>query len=703
MRSMQAVGLAAVVLGTALGFVPRAAADEGMWLFSNPPTQLVQERYGFQLTPEWLEHVQKSCVRFGAGGSGSIVSPYGLVMTNHHVGFGQFYKLTTPERDIIRDGYLARTLADELPCKDLELWVLWSIEDVTADVRGASDGKQGEQAVAARKARIAEIEQQCKEATGLTGEVVTLYNGARYHLYRYKVYTDVRLVFAPESQAAAFGGDVDNFEYPRYALDVSYFRIYEDGKPLRPENYLKWSRSGASENDLVFAAGHPGKTRRGYTVAHSTFMRDHGFPRILETLWRREVKLLNFADRSPEQAQMASGDLSGTRNSRKAFTGMLAGLQEPALLDQKRAEESALRQFVAQNPALQAEVGDAWDDIAGAEERFATFLNRYHMFADRGAPRSSLLATAQRLVRLASELPKPNAERLDGYHDAELDSLYRQLYSPAPIYDALEIERLSSALSQLAEEFGEDDLLVAPLLDGKSPKARAVQLVRETRLRDIAERRRLAEAGPETILASDDPMLRFASTLEPAIRAFDDRYDSEVDAVEREAYARIAKARFAMKGENDYPDATFTLRLTFGRIAGYEENGTTVPPFTRFRGMFERMDARDGAFPFNLPGRWLERKGYIDLSTPFDFVSTLDVVGGNSGSPVFNRKAEVVGLVFDGNIQSLVWDAAYTSDQARTVSVDARALIEALKSVYEADGLVAEILDGEAPSAERPN
>lgn len=688
-RSMTVLALAASFL---LVGIP-ARAEEGMYLFTNPPTKELQKKYGFRPTADWLERVQKSCVRFGYGGSASLVSPNGLVMTNHHVGRGQLQRLSTKDHDLIADGFYAKTLADEIKCPAAEVNILWTIKDVTDQVKSAAKpGMSPAEANKAQRERIADIEEKAEKDTGLNCDVVTLYHGARYQLYSYKRYTDVRLVMAPESSVAAFGGDTDNFEYPRYCLDMSFFRIYENGKPIHNEYYLPWSPAGANEGQLILVTGHPGRTNRQYTVDHLKFLRDVSYPHYLSYLWRREVQLLNFSERSAENARIASSYLLGIQNGRKAITGMYAGLLDPAVMEKKQREERALRTAVANNTDWQAQWGDAWDEIAKAEKAHTAMYEDYSMLSGRGTLGGSrLFRIARSLVRMADELPKPSAERLPPYQDASLDSTRLRLFSPAPIYPSLELDSLTSGLTYMAEQLGGDDPMVTRMLAGKSPHERAAELVDGCKLADVAVRHKLADGGKAAIAASRDPMVRLAYDIDPPARAVQKRYEDEVEGVEREAYAKIGSARFAVYGEDIPPDATGTLRMTYGTISGYTEGTTNVPAFTTFGGMYERHADRKGNPAFSLPENWLDGKSKLNLDTPFDFVCTADVVGGNSGSPVINADGQVVGLVFDGNIQSLVWDTAYTDHVARTVAVDTRAIIEALRKIYHADRLANEM------------
>ena len=667
----------------ALAVLPAPArAEEGMWLPNAIPAAELKAKFGFEASPALLEHLQKSAVRFSTGGSGSIVSPDGLVMTNHHVGSDMLAKLSTPERDLLKTGFLARDRGQELPCPDLELNALWSIEDVTDRVTGAAKGAADTAAAgAAKRKEIARIEDESEKSTGLTSEVVTLYQGGKYHLYRYRTYRDVKLVFAPETAIAFFGGDTDNFEFPRYDLDCCFFRIYEDGKPLQPEHFLSWDADGAKEGELVFTWGHPGSTNRLYTADHVAFMRDVEEPMGLKRLWRNEVKLTTFMGRGAENARIAREDFFGTQNGRKASQGLLDALQDPAMVAAKRADEDALLKRLAGKPeAKDFEDGRAM--VRASLDAWKRLAPDY--FALERRMRAGVLAgIARTVLRMKAEDAKPSAERLPEFGDANRESLEAMLYSPAPVYPQLEIERMTSMLSGLAEERGLDDALVRKLLDGKSPRARATELVRGTKLADVAARR-----NPDM----NDPMIRFMASVDEQARAARKAWEDQVDAPQKIAYGKIAAARFAAFGDSVYPDATFTLRMSYGTVRGWTaEDGTEVPAFTTLGGTFDRAKARAGDPAFELPKSWLDARAKIDAGTPFNFVSTNDIIGGNSGSPIVDADGEVVGLIFDGNLDSLAGDVVFDGTRNRATSVDARGMLEAMRKVYGADSLVDEM------------
>ncbi len=684
LRSLAAL----VACGAFLAGVP-SRADEGMWTFDNPPLKQLQEKYHFTPTKEWLDHVRLSSVRLNDGGSGSFVSAHGLLLTNHHVARGQLQKNSTKEHDYIQDGFYAATPGQEMKSPDLEVDVLVSMENVTARVVAAlKTAKTAEEEFAARKAAIADIERESQQKTGLRSDVVTLYHGGEYWLYRYKKYNDVRIVFAPEEQIAFFGGDPDNFTYPRYDLDMALFRVYENGKPLDTKDYLKWNPQGAADNELVFVAGNPGSTARADTMAQLEFLRDVSEPATIQVLKRRIAVLNQYSALGSEQAREAATMIFGLENSLKLSEGRYKGLLDAAIMAKQRQEEEEFQAKVIGNAQWKAAYGGAWDAIAAAGKKEAT---RFKEDLFRGV-NSQFATIAMEIVQYVAEVKKPDGERLEGYHESQLGSLRYRMFSPAPLYPAFEIARLAGSLEESLAELGPNDPYLRIVLDGRTPKQAAAALVNGTKLADPALRRKLVAGGEAAVAASDDPMIVLARRLDPMRREMIKWSEDNVSSVLQQAGEQLGRARFAVYGKSAYPDATFTLRLSYGQVQGYPMNGTKAPYKTTFYGLYNRALGFDLQGPFALPSRYTEGRGKLDLATPLDFVTTNDVVGGNSGSPVINAKGEIVGLVFDGNIESLIGDFVYDGAANRTVAVHTAAMTEALRKLYNAPALVRELL-----------
>jgi Peptidase S46 len=693
MTSKRAIRTALVVLTLAASFP--VIADEGMWPYNNVPKKYLESKYGWAPDRAWLDHVRLASVRFNDGGSGSFVSSTGLVLTNHHVGAGCIQKISTSEHDYIKTGYEAKTPAEELKCPDLELNVLESIEDVTKQVNvRVKPGMTDSQILEAQKAEQARLEKSCHDRTKLRCDIVTLYEGGEYDLYRYKKYTDVRLVFAPEFGIAFFGGDPDNFTYPRWDIDFAIFRVYENGKPVRPRSHLVWNSAGAGEGDLVLVSGNPGSTGRLDTVAQLHLLRDTIYPSQIAWLVRRAQLLHGFSDKSEENARIANRSLFGVENSIKALKGYEAGLLDPKVMAKKEADEAALRAEVEKNPKMKSYAG-AWDAIGGAVKAYG---ERYKHDAEmsRILAGSRQLRIALDIVRLVAEKQKPNDKRLEEYRESNLPSLEFSLFSPAPVYPSLEKTTLADSFKELSEALGDSDPFVQKVLAGKSPEERAAELVDGTKLADVKVRKELA-GGPEAVAKSQDPMVVLARAIDPELRENRKWYEDNVESVEKASGAKIAKAIFAVRGKDAYPDATFTLRLSIGQVKGYTEEGRKIPYETTWSGMYRHSEEHGGKAPYDLPQRYLDAKDKVDPDVPVDFVSTNDIIGGNSGSPVVNRKGQLVGLIFDGNIQSLSWRFVYSDEIARAVSVHPAAIITALRSVY-GNGALADELEGRHPA-----
>lgn len=667
---------------------PRLRTDEGMWTFDNLPLKLLKEQYGFVPSGKWVEHLRLASVRFNDGGSGAFVSKNGLILTNHHVALGQLQKMSTPRKDYVKDGFFAKSRAAEIKCPDLEVNVLASLDDVTERVRGAEDANASDKdRNDQRKAEIARITKESADRTGLRSDVVELYQGGEYWLYRYKKYTDMRLVMAPEIQAAFYGGDLDNFTYPRYALDFAFFRVYEGGKPVHPEHWLKWSKAGAAEGELVFVTGHPGHTDRLMTVAQLEYERDLGLPLYLEVARKKKKDYYDYSALGAEQARRSKDRIFGIENAIKAVSGEHEGLLDANLLGTLRANEASLRGLVAKD----SPAAGSWDKIAAAQAKFA---GRRHQIAYRRFDATKVAGLAATIVRYVAETAKPNEKRWEEYRDSNLESLRFRLFSPAPMYPDMEEFLLARTLRDALEKLGPNDEYVAAALGGLEPEKAAKQLIAGTKLFDPAERKKLVEGGAAAVEASKDSLIVWARGLDPVYRAQRKWYEDEIESVLTAEGNRIAKARFAAYGKSTYPDATFTLRMSYGKVAGYEMGTTLVAPYTTFYGLYDRALGHGEKPPFDLAPRLKAARKKLDLATKVNFVTTNDIIGGNSGSPVVNAKGEYVGLIFDGNIPSLVGRYAYDETRNRAVAVHSSGILEAMRAIYGMRGLASELTQG---------
>ena len=691
------------LLAFAFIFSTLATADEGMWLYNEPPKDKIKAKYGFELTQPWLDHVRLSSVRFNNGGSGSFVSADGLTFTNHHVGAGCVQQLSTEGHDYIKTGFYAKTQSEEAKCPNLELNQLVGVDDVTDKINsGLKAGMSAAETGQAQRAAMSQVEKDCSTTTGLRCDVVIFYSGQVYNLYKYKKYTDVRLVFAPEFDIAFFGGDPDNFTYPRYDLDITFFRVYENGKPAHIDNYLQWSRTGVKDGDLIFVSGHPGNTGRLLTMAQLEFLRDVQYPASLKVFARRITLLQNFSKQSEENARIAKENIFGLQNSQKATTGYQSGLLDKAIMDKKAADEAKLR------AAFKADSKNAgtpapWEEIAQViKVQQSIYLELTYLERLRGFS-GHLAQNARILVRAAEEKPKPNSERMREFRDSALPSLEQQLFSTEPVYKNLDTVLLADSLSEMQDALGKDNPDVQKALRGETPAEAAKEIIANTKLDDVAVRRQLYEGGQAAVDASTDPLIVTMRAIEPAARAVRKQFDDKVDSVVRRDGTIVAKTRFAQSGFTQPPDATFTLRLSYGAVKGYQENGKAIPFSTNIGGAYEHAAEHNNQPPYNLPESWMKSKANLDLKTPLNFVSTADIIGGNSGSPTVNQKGEVVGIIFDGDIESLPWNFAFSDVQGRAVSVDARAIQEALRKIYGATALADELLGTKAAGANAGN
>jgi hypothetical protein len=671
-----------------LAAAPIVRAEEGMWTFDNLPLKSLKAKYNFTPSQAWLDHLRLSSVRLNDGGSGSFVSPDGLLLTNHHVARGQLQKNSTAEHDYLANGFYAATPEQEIKSPDLEINVLVAMQDVTSRVQGAAKGiADNAKAQQARDAEIAAIEKEGKDKTGLRSDIVAFYQGGEYWLYQYKVYTDVRLVFAPEQQAAFYGGDPDNFTYPRYDVDMALFRVYDNGKPLKTDNFLKWSAKGAAPGELIFIPGHPGSTQRDNTLAQLQTEREVVEPAAIAYFTRRIADAEAFAAQGQEQARLVGSTIFGLQNSLKVYQGRADALADKEVIAKKEADEADFRKKVAANPEWQKAYGDAWATISRVEEKARPEI-KGQIFRRTD---SRLFSIARGIVQYVEEIKKPDGQRLDGYHDAQLETLRFQLLSPSKIDISTEKLYMTTALTLGEEELGKNDKYFQALLAGSDVTTFVNTVIDGTKLADIEVRKALLDGGEAAVAASTDPMIAAARRTDPVARELRRWQHDEVDSVLAPAGEKLGKARFLVYGKDAYPDATFTLRLSYGTVTGYPYNGTVAPPFTTFYGLYDRAASFSNKPPFDLAPKEAAGRDKLDLATPLDFVANGDIIGGNSGSPVVNREGELVGLIFDGNIESMAGDFVYDGTKNRAVAVHSAGMIEALRKLYNAGALADEL------------
>jgi hypothetical protein len=670
-------------------FAGSAHADEGMWTFDNFPAAAVKQKYGVSIDKSWLDHIRAASVRLSNGCSASLVTAQGLVLTNHHCVRDCAQNLSTAATNYVRDGFSAARREDERLCAGMQAEILEDISDVTSAINAGSAGKTGGDFVKARDAAIALAEKQgCAGKEALYRcQVITLYQGGQYKLYRYRKYSDVRLVFAPEAQTAFFGGDPDNFNFPRYDLDFSFVRLYEKGKSVASPNHLTWSAAAPGDGTPIFVSGNPGSTQRLLTAEQLAFLRDFQLPETLILYSELRGRLLRFASESAEHERISEDFLFGIENSFKAYHGEEQALVDPALIAAKTKYDNDLKAAVKKDAGLTASIGDPWSQIAAVQATRKALYRPYYFMEARAGIGSDLFRYARALVRAAAERPKPNGERLPEYTDSKLPLLEKTVLDPAPVYPELEQLALEFWLSKLRENLTADAAGTKTFLGKDSPETLAARLAK-SRLADPALRKKLWEGGRAAVEASDDPMIVFVRNTDAASRAVRKQYEDQVTGPTDRASEKIARARFAVHGTRDYPDATFSLRLSYGAVKGWTYNGQTIPPFTYFSGLWQRAT---GQYPFNLAPKWQNAQNKLNPGTVFDFVTDNDIIGGNSGSPAITAKGEVVGAAFDGNIESLGGAFGFDGRVNRTVVASTAAITEALQKLYGQQALVQEL------------
>jgi hypothetical protein len=663
-----------------------ALADEGMWTFDNFPVGSVKQEYGADITPAWLDHVRLSTIRL-ANCTASFVSPDGLMLTNHHCVESCLAELSSKDKSLVELGFAAAERNAEERCPAQLADVLVGSENVTDSIVKATAGLGPTAANEARKRTLTTLEQTCEQASirtragKLRCQVVTLYQGGQYFLYKYKRYDDVRLVFAPEADIASFGGDPDNFQFPRWSLDFSLLRAYERDQPALTPNYLQIDFAGPAAGQLVFVAGHPGSTARLQTRAQLEFDRDMPLPMTLIRASELRGRLIQFGMTNPADDRIIEAPLNSLQNAIKVRRKELDALNDDELLNSKSEAEQKLR--ASAQPGT-----DPWHEIEAATARERTLYLQYAFLEGAAAFNSGLFHDARLLVRAAEERSKHNADRLREFTDASLPLIQRELYARVPVYPELEVLTLSFSLERMREWLGPDHPVTRRLLAKESPHALATRLIAETKIDDADVRKQLWLGGKSAVDASLDPMITLARSVDVDARAIRKRYEDEVEAPITAAAERIAAARFRAYGTNVYPDATFTLRLNYGTVQGWTENGTQVQPFTYLDRTFERAT---GASPFKIPASWINAKERLNMRTPFCISTSSDIVGGNSGSPLINADGRIVGLMFDGNIHSIAGHYWFNAANNRAIALHPAIIREALDKVYNAKTLLTEL------------
>ena len=680
----------ALAMAALVSLSAAAVADEGMWTIDNFPSERVAERYGTDVNDKWLQSAQLATTRLENGCTGSFASPDGLILTNNHCTWGCIRNLSSAERNLSDEGFMARTRDEELQCPGQQISVLLDFDDVTDDIAAAISGLDDTEANDVRKAKLTDLESACEAKSDgkLNCEAVSLYNGGQYFIYKYKRYDDVRLVFAPELDIAAFGGDPDNFNFPRWCLDMTFLRAYEDGKPASTPNYLSWRKAGPQNGDPVFITGHPGSTDRLLTMSQLKFLRDVSYPNWLLRYSELRGRMLAWADTGDEAARVVQQRILGIENGIKVRRNLLKALQNDTMMAEKAADEAALREAVAADPGLSKMYGEAWDIIDGAVQAHRNFYEEHLFIEDAAGLQGDLFNYARTIVRGTAERELPNNERLRAYTDTALPQVEQGLLADRPISTEYEKLRLTFSLDKMREWLGPDSPYVHTILGNESPQSLASSLIDGTGLADPAFREALWKGGKSVVNASNDPMIRLALAIDADARALRKRYEDEVEAPRIRGEEMIADARFKVFGTDTYPDATFTLRVTFGAVEGWEERGKPVDPFTQTNRLFERTT---GQRPFMLPDTWLRAREDLNPDTPFNFVATTDITGGNSGSPMMAADGSLIGLAFDGNIHSIAGNYWFDDSINRTVGVNTAIMLEALDVVYGADHLIEEL------------